>query len=345
MKKTPILIVDDQKENLLAFAALLDNPDLQLIRAKTSQEVLSKIFLHQFALILIDVHISSGMDGYEIAELVRSSMPSTSVPLLFITTDLMDRVPLFKGHDLGAVDYLVKPFDRQILQRKVGIFLELHLLRQQLQEKTQELDGKILELEVLQNELLERNQKLELFSSLDGLTGLFNRRYFDDNLLKEWKQASRDNTQLSLLIVDIDFFKSYNDYYGHQEGDDCLRKVARALYEAVMRPTDIIARYGGEEFAVILPNTGSQGAEKVARRMIDSVAFLGLVHQSSSVAEMVTVSIGGFSGFPSGKLSATSLLDGADKALLLAKKKGRNTFLMRVDDAYKNQELTDQQRR
>jgi diguanylate cyclase (GGDEF)-like protein len=331
MRKTPILIVDDRKENLLTLESLLDSPDLQLVRAASGNEALAKILDYEFALILMDVRMP-GMDGYETAELMRGSARSRSIPIIFVTAARMDREHMFKGYDSGAVDYLFKPLEPQILKRKVGIFLELHLQRQQLEEKTRELDAKILELEVLHKELEEKNAKLELLSSLDGLTGLFNRRYFDDNLLKEWKQAIRDSTSLSLLIVDIDYFKDYNDYYGHLEGDDCLRRVAQSLYEALLRPTDIVARYGGEEFTVILPNTGSEGAEKVAKRMMDSVARLDIVHKTSSVAETVTISIGVSSILPTGKLAVTSLLDRADKALYQAKEEGRNTFRIKLGD-------------
>jgi diguanylate cyclase (GGDEF)-like protein len=331
MLKTPILIVDDRKENLLTLESLLDSPDLQLVRAESGNEALAKILDYEFALILMDVRMP-GMDGYETAELMRGSARSRSIPIIFVTAARMDREHMFKGYDSGAVDYLFKPLEPQILKRKVGIFLELHRQRQQLEEKTRQLDAKVLELEVLHKELEEKNEKLELLSSLDGLTGLFNRRYFDDNLLKEWKQASRDNTPLSLLIVDIDYFKNYNDCYGHLEGDICLRKVAQALYEALLRPTDIVARYGGEEFTAILPNTGSDGVIKVAQRMMDHVVQLDIVHKESSVAEMVTVSIGASSVFPTGKLAVTSLLNRADKALYEAKEQGRNTFRMRLGD-------------
>jgi diguanylate cyclase (GGDEF)-like protein len=331
MLKTPILIVDDRKENLLTLESLLDSPDLQLVRAESGNEALAKILDYEFALILMDVRMP-GMDGYETAELMRGSARSRSIPIIFVTAARMDREHMFKGYDSGAVDYLFKPLEPQILKRKVGIFLELHRQRQQLEEKTRQLDAKVLELEVLHKELEEKNEKLELLSSLDGLTGLFNRRYFDDNLLKEWKQASRDNTPLSLLIVDIDYFKNYNDCYGHLEGDICLRKVAQALYEALLRPTDIVARYGGEEFTAILPNTGSDGVIKVAQRMMDHVVQLDIVHKESSVAEMVTVSIGASSVFPTGKLAVTSLLNRADKALYEAKEQGRNIFRMRLGD-------------
>ena len=331
MRKTPILIVDDRKENLLTLESLLDSPDLQLVCAESGNEALAKILDYEFALILMDVRMP-GMDGYETAELMRGSARSRSIPIIFVTAARMDREHMFKGYDSGAVDYLFKPLEPQILKRKVGIFLELHLQRQQLEEKTKELDAKILELEVLHKELEEKNAKLELLSSLDGLTGLFNRRYFDDNLLKEWKQAIRDSTCLSLLIVDIDYFKNYNDYYGHLEGDDCLRKVAQSLYEALLRPTDIIARYGGEEFTVILPNTGSEGAGEVAKRMMDAVARLDIVHKTSSAAETVTISIGVSSLLPTQKLAVATLLDRADKALYQAKAEGRKTFRIRLRD-------------
>lgn len=331
MRKTPILIIDDRRENLLPLEALLDNPSLQLVRVESGHEALVKILDYNFALILIDTR-KPGMDGYEIAELMRGSVRSRSIPILFVTADRIDREYIFKGYNSGAVDYLVKPLEPQILKRKVGIFLDLHRTRQQLEEKTRELDAKILELEVLYKELEEKNEKLELLSSLDGLTGLFNRRYFDHNLLKEWKQAVRDKTPLSLLIVDIDYFKKYNDHYGPLEADDCLRKVAQSLYESLLRPTDIVARYGGEEFAAILPNTGREGAERVAHRMMDYVARLGIIHQGSLVDEMVTVSIGASSVFSAGKLSVTSLLDRADKALCEAKERGRNVFRMKLGD-------------
>ncbi len=330
MDKTPILLVDDQKDTATNLESLLNNPDLLIVRAQSGEEALNRTHEYPFAVILIDVQMPE--DGYEIAELLRSIAPLRTTPLLFISAARMDREHMFKGYDLGVIDYIFKPVEPQILTRKVTMFLELHRQRRQLGEKTRELDAKILELEVLYKELEERNATLERLSSLDGLTGLFNRRYFDDNLIKEWKQATRNNSPLSLLIVDIDYFKNYNDYYGHLEGDDCLRKVAQSLYDALMRPADIIARYGGEEFTAILPNTNSEGAMMVARRMMAHVAQLAVVHEGSSVADAVTVSIGASSGFPSDKLPPTSLLDCADKALYEAKKSGRNSFRMRLAD-------------
>ncbi len=309
----------------MTLEALLDSPELELVRAESGNEALAKVLDFEFALVLMDVQMP-GMDGYETAELMRGSTRSKSIPIIFVTAARMEQEHMFKGYDSGAVDYLFKPLEPYILRSKVGIFVELHRQRRQLEEKTRELDAKILELEVLQKELEEKNDKLELLSSLDGLTGLFNRRYFDANLVKEWKQALRTVSPLSLLIVDIDHFKGYNDHYGHLEGDDCLRKVAQALYEALLRPVDIVARYGGEEFTTILPNTDREGAEMVARRMMDHVARLDIPHQEGTVAGRVTVSIGATTLVPSGKLSANSLLEYAGKALYEAKEAGRNSL-------------------
>lgn len=331
MEKIPILIVDDRKENLLTLENLLDKPELELVRAESGNEALAKVFDYEFALILMDVQMP-GMDGYETAELMRGSTRSKSIPIIFVTAARMDREHMFKGYDSGAVDYLFKPLEPQILRSKVDVFLELHRQRRQLEEKTKELDAKILELEVLQKELEEKNARLEVLSSLDGLTGLFNRRYFDDNLRKEWKQALRTGTSLSLLIVDIDHFKKFNDHYGHLEGDDCLGKVAQALYEALLRPIDIVARYGGEEFTAILPNTDLEGAEMVARRMMENVARLEIPHPASPVSARITVSIGATTMIPTNELAATTLLDYADKALYEAKEAGRNVLRVRLSD-------------
>lgn len=329
MVKTPILIVDDRKENLLTLETLLESPELEIVRASSGNEALAKILDYHFALVLLDVQMPD-MDGYETAELMRGSARSKNIPIIFITATRMEREHMFKGYDLGAVDYLFKPLEPHILKSKIGVFLELHRQKLQLEEKTHQLDAKILELEVLQQELEEKNERLELLSSLDGLTGLFNRRYFDENLMKEWRQGIREETPLSLLMVDIDFFKKFNDCYGHVEGDECLRRVARALHEALLRPVDIVARYGGEEFSAILPNTDSEGAAMVASRMMHNVAELDILHRGSSVKEEVTVSIGIATAIPKNSLKSSSLLACADKALYRAKDGGRNTI--RVGD-------------
>jgi len=172
------------------------------------------------------------------------------------------------------------------------------------------------------HQINEVNKKLELLSRLDGLTGIANRRCMDDFFKREWRLAIRNKSSLSFVIIDIDFFKLYNDNYGHPVGDDCLKKVAKQLEETLKRPSDFIARYGGEEFALILPNTTD--AIEIAENCRKSIKNLNIPHNYSSVAQVVTVSTGVCTVTPSKSLLPRTLIETADKALYLAKDNGRN---------------------
>ncbi|MCK5099034.1 MAG: diguanylate cyclase [Desulfobacteraceae bacterium] len=175
-----------------------------------------------------------------------------------------------------------------------------------------------------ENELKKANEKLTLLSVQDGLTKIPNRRKFDEFFANEWIRHSRDKNELSVIICDIDFFKFYNDTYGHQEGDDCLIKVAKAIKDTISRPADLAARYGGEEFSVVLPQTDPAGALKVAENLNKCIENLKLPHQSSKIAEYVTLSVGASSTIPNNENSLEELLLKADEALYEAKETGRN---------------------
>lgn len=331
MKNASILIVDDRPDNLLTLESLLENPELQIVRAESGYDALSKTLDHEFALILMDVQMP-GMDGYETADLLRGNRRTGNIPIIFVTAAFKNQEQVFKGYGSGAVDYLFKPLEPDVLKSKVRIFLELYRQRVQLEEKTRELDGKIAELEELRHELEASNAKLRILSSLDGLTSLPNRRMFDEIIDREWKRAMRNRTPLSLILADIDHFKAYNDSYGHIEGDSCLKLVAKGLASALYRDFDSIARYGGEEFAAVLSDTDINGAESIARRILASVAALGIEHNASPTAGHVTVSLGVASSVPDKGSSATRLLNMADKALYLAKSSGRNTYQTAAPD-------------
>lgn len=173
-------------------------------------------------------------------------------------------------------------------------------------------------------ELKRRTDKLEQLSIEDGLTGIANRRHFEQTLAREWKRALRTGNHLSLLLVDIDYFKAYNDFLGHQAGDECLKKVARSLQIAVSRPGDLVARYGGEEFGIILPDTEMVGAERIAQSLREALSSSGIAHERSKVADVITVSIGIASTVPSGNHEPESLIEAADQALYRAKDAGRD---------------------
>ena len=307
--------------------ALLDSPELELIRAESGMEALSRTLDHEFALVLLDVQMPD-MDGYETAELMRGNKKTRNIPIIFITAADKDREHIFKGYDAGAVDYLFKPLEPAVLQGKVNIFLELHRQRVELEAKTRELDARVAEMKLLQKELEATNEKLLLLSSLDGLTGLSNRRCFDEILEKEWQRGLRNRTPLSLIIADIDYFKAYNDSYGHIQGDTCLKQVAGCLHKALFRDMDMIGRYGGEEFSAILPDTDAQGAEFIAHRMLKAVVGLSIPHHASPTASHVTISLGVATRIPHPDISSSDLIDMADKALYQAKESGRNCCRM-----------------
>ena len=175
------------------------------------------------------------------------------------------------------------------------------------------------------NEALQvANQKLEVYAQTDGLLGIANRRYFDARLVDEWKRAQRERQALGALMLDVDDFKAYNDHYGHLAGDDCLKAIAGAVAGRLQRPVDLLARYGGEEFVVLLPNTGPEGAQKVAQGLCEVVRALALPHAQSRVAAWVTVSIGVAVRTPNGTGDPNALVAEADEALYRAKQQGRD---------------------
>lgn len=182
----------------------------------------------------------------------------------------------------------------------------------------------ITDRKIAEHELKEANKKLALLSSTDGLTGIANRRTFDETLRKEWDRCQREQVPLSLIMFDIDHFKLYNDTYGHDGGDDCLRKVAKAAEKVAQRPGDLTARYGGEEFGVVLPHTNQEGALLIAEHVRSSIEKLCIPHKNSMVSNVVTSSVGVATCLPKVGISAEFLLKQADQALYLAKNNGRN---------------------
>ncbi|MBW4519170.1 MAG: diguanylate cyclase [Scytolyngbya sp. HA4215-MV1] len=181
--------------------------------------------------------------------------------------------------------------------------------------------------DVLDMQWYQKLCEVDLLANSDGLTRIANRRRFDEHLERQWKQMARDRTPLSVVLCDIDFFKQYNDTYGHVAGDDCLKQVAQALNSVLNRPSDLVARYGGEEFAAVLPQTGLAGAIAVAERMQSALAHCQIPHQCSVISPYITLSIGVASTLPSNLRSPTSFVDEADRCLYIAKQRGRNQIV------------------
>jgi len=245
-------------------------------------------------LILLDL-LMPGMNGFEACARLKADPRTAPIPVIFVTA-LDQEAEEAKGLELGAIDFISKPFSAPVVRARVRNHLELKRQR----------------------------DTLAGLSYLDGLTGLANRRRFDQVLDTEWRRGIRSRAPLSLIMMDIDFFKNFNDAAGHLAGDDCLRAVAQALGAVIQRPGDLIARYGGEEFACILSETGVSGARKVAERFQASLAERDLPHPNSSVSPHVTLSIGVATLVPTLDSHAPALIEAADRALYAAKGAGRN---------------------
>ena len=314
-----ILIVDDRTENLLVLESLLENIDCNIIKATSGNEALSLMLYYEFALVLLDVQMPD-MDGFETAEYIRMNSKTRYVPIIFVTAISKEQKCIFKGYEIGAVDYLFKPIEPIMLQSKVKVFLELYNQKKMIEEQARLLEMKVKEL----SELQEANFKLESLSTLDGLTGIPNRRSFDDYIEMSIKSCTRLNKPISLIMADIDFFKGYNDNYGHLKGDDCLINVAKSISLSVKRPLDFVTRYGGEEFAVILPETDEEGAKIIAEIIRKNVEELEIAHKSSDVSAYVTLSLGITTKSSSIQYSKNELIEHSDKALYNSKSNGRN---------------------
>ncbi|THB73704.1 MAG: diguanylate cyclase [Desulfobacteraceae bacterium] len=323
MIKATILIVDDRPENLLTLEQVLESPELEIIRANSGHEALEKTFDHEFALILLDVQMPD-MDGYETAEYLRNNSKTKNIPIIFLTAAQKESHHIFKGYDAGGVDYILKPFEPVVLKSKVGVFLELYRQRQQLELKTRELDARLAELEEARHQLELKNEQLRFLSTRDSLTGLINRRRFDELMDTEWKRGIRNADPVAVILMDIDYFKAYNDCYGHLAGDETLRQVANELSASLHRDVDRVGRYGGEEFIAVLPDTDMEGALKVAERIRENVQALSITHQKSPRYNQVTISVGVSAVIPTPERALDQLIITADNALYRAKENGRN---------------------
>lgn len=288
-----ILIVDDELTNIEVIADIFGE-DHEILFATEGEKALEIAATAQPDVILLDV-IMPGMDGYEVCRQLKLERQTAGIPVIFITA-LGDVAAETRGLELGAMDYVTKPFSPAVVNMRVKNQIELKRAREQLTK----------------------------LASTDGLTGLANRRRFDDVLAHEYARHARSGAELSLVLLDIDYFKAYNDTYGHVSGDDCLRQIARVIDGVVVRATDLAARYGGEEFVCILPETNQSGALAIAEKIRQDIIALAIPHGGSNASHCVTASLGVITARCFPEKSALNIVAQADELLYKAKTGGRN---------------------
>jgi diguanylate cyclase (GGDEF)-like protein len=293
-QKPSVLIVDDVPTNIQILAESLAG-DYRVKVATSGQSALEIVAKQERPdIILLDVMMPQ-MDGYEVCARLKQDAETKNIPVIFVTA-MDEAVDEEHGISLGAVDYITKPFHLPIIKARLKNHIKHKLMTDQL----------------------------ESMVWLDALTSIPNRRRFDEELEREWKRAQRSGTTLSVILVDVDHFKDFNDQYGHGAGDVCLKKVALTLAASVTRAGDLVARYGGEEFIVLTPETDIAGVRVLAEQLRGSIEALQITHEHSSVLHRVTISAGYASVIPEHGKSALVLVEEADRMLYCAKRAGRN---------------------
>ena len=295
-KKPTILVVDDMTTSLLLLHDLLkDTYEVKIAKSGTKAlEILESP--NDIDLILLDIEMPD-INGYDVCKRIKNNETIKNILIIFITGRTSQEDEEY-GLNLGAIDYITKPFNKAIVKLRIKNYLNLKI----------------------------KNDMLEKLSMYDGLTNIRNRRFFDETFEKTFSEIKRDKKSLAVLMIDIDFFKPYNDNYGHGQGDETLRKVAKALEKTIKRASDFVARYGGEEFVILLKDINKDGVEAVANNLLNAIRELKITHEFSKIENYVTVSIGVSYYNSNSDVTKLELLLKADETLYNVKNSGRNNF-------------------
>lgn len=296
MDRPTILVVDDEPINIKLIDDVLKN-HYRVLFATNGENALSVARGDiQPDLILLDV-VMPNMDGFQVCTELKRDPLTQYIPIIFITS-LENETDETRGFEVGAVDFIRKPIRKAIVKARIKLHLEL------------------------KNEMDFHARR----SLIDGLTEIANRRRLMEHLGLELRRAVRNRKYLSVIMIDIDFFKLFNDNYGHISGDECLKLVAENVHSRMKRPNDLVGRYGGEEFVCILPDTDFEGAEGMCQLLLDSIRQLEVPHKFSKVSDILTISIGCVSTIPTKVTAMEDLLKAADDALYESKHSGRNCY-------------------
>lgn len=315
-----ILLVEDSATLRYTMCNYIKLAGHESIVAKSGEEALQLVETTPVDLVIMDVEMP-GLNGFETTRLMRETFGKHWVPIIFIT-GMADAESFHEGIEAGGDDYMTKPISLIVLKAKLRALERIT---------------------AMQHKLHRLNEELQHLSQNDGLTELYNRRAFEELADQQWQVITRAHQPVSVLMIDVDHFKAYNDHYGHHAGDECLKKIAQTLKETLHRPADILARYGGEEFIALLPDTDLAGAGTVAESLRAAVEKASVLHERSTHSEFVTVSIGAASADHTTGLAREELGKEADKALYEAKDSGRNCVQLRQIAPHKTVLIADEE--
>lgn len=321
-----LLIVDDETIVQTILSSMVTGWDYEVILAANGEEAWNLLqTIHEPVILLVD-WIMSGMDGIELCKKIKQNETTgnTHIIMLTIKSEIEDMVV---GFAAGADDFLSKPVDPRELSSRLSVGRRILKYQYELEQRNSVLQATTKAMEKIMEQLNVANEKLRILSMLDEVTGIPNRRSLEDYLAREWGYAMRQGEPLTVIMIDTDLFKLYNDTYGHQAGDECLRKIAEVLDENLKRSGDFVARYGGEEFVVVLRNTDTFGGQKIAECLRCKVEDLRIVHSASTSSPYVTISLGVATMEPKINHCHSALIEEADKAMYQAKNSGRNRWV------------------
>ncbi len=307
-----ILLVDDSPVDRIIAEAFLTELGHKVILGDNGRQAVDLYRQHKPDLVLMD-EVMPELRGYEAARAIRELDSDSWVPIIFLSAKF-SADDIAAGIEAGGDDYLAKPIDQKVLAAKVQAMSRIAAMREKLLDVSARLE--------------KANEELRRLVDIDGLTGLANRRVLDQRLPYEIARCSRTNEPLTLVMIDIDEFKKYNDRYGHLGGDDCLKTVAATLKDGMRRSTDLVARYGGEEFCVVMPGSHESDAMVRAEDLLQKVRELALPHDASATAPIVTLSMGLYCRVPTLGTTPEWIIGCADIALYRAKQTGRNRLVV-----------------
>jgi diguanylate cyclase (GGDEF)-like protein len=310
-----ILLVDDAQLERMQLQIRLKQLGHEVEVAASGREALALYPTFDPELVLLDISMPE-MDGFEVASEIRLRYKADWIPIIFLSSHDEPEM-IAKAIDAGGDDYLVKPVNKIVLQSKLIAMQRIAHMRRELKQASSQLE--------------EANRALQHQANEDGLTKLFNRRYMDEKLTELIQWHGRHQMPLSVILMDVDHFKAFNDNYGHTEGDQCLINIAQFLDVMFIRSGEYVGRYGGEEFVILLSRSDIADAEENAARVKDGIVSLNIPHEYSQTADRVTLSLGVYSTIPTGSESINELYECADKLLYQAKRSGRNRYVLQLE--------------